>query len=147
MEAREHLRKTGTNRFPWRHSFARKYIAAFYWLTPFASSFVNSDCLGLVIYFFTLTNRMVHKSLHGQLFRQKPSPSPPTFNVRSLCEQCRDAMKSSLVSAMLIEHRPLVFFSIYSWSKLKYIFELGRWIANLPEKWKMNSLQCCCLSR
>ena len=31
--------------------------------------------------------------------------------------------------------------------KAKYIFELGRWIANLPEKWKLNPLQWWCLSR
>ena len=31
--------------------------------------------------------------------------------------------------------------------KAKYIFELWRWIANLPQKWKLNPLQWWCLSR
>ena len=33
--------------------FARKYLMTFYWLTPFADSFVNSDWQELVIYFHT----------------------------------------------------------------------------------------------
>ena len=57
------------------------------------------------------------------------------------------------VSAMLIEHRPpltlcqksLIIFSYIL--DAKYVFEIGRWIANLLEKWKVNSPQCCCLSR
>ena len=52
-EARERPRKPDTNRVPWRHSFARKYTMKFYWLTPFAYSFVNSDWLELVIHFHT----------------------------------------------------------------------------------------------
>ena len=59
-------------------------------------------------------------------------------------------LKSGFVSAMLIENRllptlcqkPLMISSCIL--KSKYAFELGRWIANLPEKWKMNTLQCCC---
>ena len=50
--------------------------------------------------------------------------------------------RCNFVSAMLIEHRPfltlhqksLIIFSYIL--KAKYIFELGRWIANLPEKWE-----------
>ena len=30
--------------------------------------------------------------------------------------------------------------------KAKYIFSIGRWIANLLEKMRMNSVQSCCLS-
>ena len=52
-EARERLRKPDTNRVLKCQSFARKYIMTFYWLAPFADSFVNSDCLELVIYFRT----------------------------------------------------------------------------------------------
>ena len=59
----------------------------------------------------------------------------------------------NFVSAMLIEHRPLP--TLYQKSCIiftdiltaNYILEIGRRIANLPEKWKTNSLQCCCLSR
>ena len=55
--------------------------------------------------------------------------------------------KSSFVIAMLIEHRPLL--NLYQKSliifsyilKAKYVLELRRWIANLPEKWKIDSLQ------
>ena len=41
------------NRVLRRHSLVRKYIITFYWLTPFADSFLNSDWLELVIYFQT----------------------------------------------------------------------------------------------
>ena len=49
-EARERLRKPDTNRVLWRH-FAWKYVIAFNWLTLLVASFVNSDCLELVVFF------------------------------------------------------------------------------------------------
>ena len=51
MKAKRHLRKPDTNRVTCHYCFARKCIMNFYWLTPFAYSFVNSDRLELVIYF------------------------------------------------------------------------------------------------
>ena len=47
------FRPVPTNRVPWRHSFARKCLMTFYWLTPLSDYFVNSDWLELVMYFHT----------------------------------------------------------------------------------------------
>ena len=69
---------------------------------------------------------------------------PTFFDDCSTVYKCKQKPRGrcNSVSAMLIEHRPfltlhqksLIIFSYIL--KAKYIFELGRWIANLPEKWE-----------
>ena len=88
MKAKLRLRKPDTNRVTCHHCFARKCIMNFYWLTPFAYSFVNSDRLELVIYFQNeKTNQKMTKMLSWStlqttaIYDEVPSQGCATFGI------------------------------------------------------------------
>ena len=81
----------------------------FFWLVPFADSFVNSDWLELAINFQTTRNYFLKKSVKTlrlcskrSIFFRRP------WHCLQMQAETAWTFKSNFVSAMPIEHRPLL---------------------------------------